>query len=56
MFELHYEVEIGDFLGIYIEKTWLNLLPLSQSRLIDELIKTSNMETDRSTTIPSSTI
>ena len=43
-FELRDEGEVGDFLGIRIEKSKQNSFTLSQTRLIDKVLKTSKME------------
>ena len=54
-FELRDESEVGDFLGIRIEKSNHNSLTLSQTGLIDEVLKSSKMEDANTAKIPSAT-
>jgi hypothetical protein len=54
-FELRDEGEVGDFLGIRIEKTGDKAFTLSQTGLIDKVLKTSGMEECNSSPTPTAT-
>ena len=54
-FALRDEGEVGDFLGIRIEKTGTKQFKLSQSGLINKVIKTADMEDCNSTRTPALT-
>ena len=54
-FELRDEGEVGDFLGIRIEKGANNTFTLSQSGLIQKVIKEANMENSNTAVTPCST-
>ena len=55
VFDLRDEGEVGDFLGIRIEKSGLNKFILTQSGLIDKVLQTCNMDACNSAKTPSST-
>ena len=52
LFELRDEGEVGDFLGIRIEKTGSSTFTLTQSGLINKVIKTAGMEICNSAKTP----
>jgi hypothetical protein len=54
-FELRDEGEVGDFLGIRIEKVGSNSFQLSQTGLINKVLKASGMEDSNSAPTPSGT-
>ena len=54
-FELRDEGEVGDFLGIRIEKSNHNSFTLSQTGLIDKVLKTSKMEDANTAKTPAAT-
>ena len=51
-FQLRDEGEVGDFLGIRIEKTGKRQFDLTQTELIDNVLKVSGMEESRPTNAP----
>ena len=54
-FQLRDEGEVGDFLGVRIERRENNSFKLSQPGLIDKVLKASDMESSNSTITPSLT-
>ena len=55
-FELRDEGEIGDFLGIRIDKTGSKKFTLTQTRLIAKVLKESNMESFKNAKLPSAIV
>ena len=55
-FELRDEGEVGDFLGIRIERMADKSFKLSQSGLINKTLKEANMEDSNSVSTPASTV